>query len=94
MSMYMGFGKAKVAWKDICLPKDEGGLGIRSVSSWNTALMTVHIWKILSHKESLWVRWIQSYRLESRSFWDVSVKANASWGWRKLLDTLGRILLV
>ncbi|GJT77131.1 hypothetical protein Tco_1043856 [Tanacetum coccineum] len=30
-------GKAKVAWDDICLPKHEGGLGIRSLDLFNIA---------------------------------------------------------
>ncbi|GJU72240.1 hypothetical protein Tco_1263645 [Tanacetum coccineum] len=56
-------GKAKVAWDVVCLPKDEGGLCIRSLDSFNTALMTSHIWKLLSSKGSLWVKWIHAYKL-------------------------------
>ncbi|GJZ81777.1 putative reverse transcriptase domain, reverse transcriptase zinc-binding domain protein [Tanacetum coccineum] len=48
-------GKAKVAWEIVCLPKEEGGLGIRRLYLFNKALMTSHIWKLLSLKESLWV---------------------------------------
>ncbi|GJU64240.1 putative RNA-directed DNA polymerase, eukaryota, reverse transcriptase zinc-binding domain protein [Tanacetum coccineum] len=47
-------GKAKVAWNVICLPKREGGLGLRSLKVFNLALMTTHIWNIVSNKESLW----------------------------------------
>ncbi|GJX77957.1 trichome birefringence-like protein 3 [Tanacetum coccineum] len=46
-------GKAKVAWKDICLPTREGGLGLRSLEVFNLALMTTHIWNLASNKESL-----------------------------------------
>lgn len=74
-------GKAKVAWEDVCLPKFEGGLSIRKLEKFNVA----HIWKILT-KESMWVRWIHSYKLKHRSFWDVRLEANVSWGWRKLLQ--------
>lgn len=83
-------GKAKVAWKSICLPKSEEGLGVRSLPVWNKALMTTHIWKILSHKESLWVKWVHAYRLSNRNFWEVQVHADASWGWRNcyLLEIL------
>ncbi|GJR21636.1 protein LAZ1 [Tanacetum coccineum] len=49
-------GNAKVAWNVICLPKREGGLGLRSLEVFNLALMTTHIWNIVSNKESLWVR--------------------------------------
>lgn len=84
-------GKAKVAWHDLCLPKSEGGLGIKSLSTWNVALMTTHLWSIIIHKESFWVKWIHEYRLEDRSLWDVNITANASWGWRKILRIRNKV---
>ena len=36
-------GKAKVSWKDVCCPKQEGGLDLRSLRCWNKALMVYHI---------------------------------------------------
>ncbi|GJU37331.1 RNA-directed DNA polymerase, eukaryota, reverse transcriptase zinc-binding domain protein [Tanacetum coccineum] len=78
--------KAKVAWRDICLLVWEGGLGIRSLELFNIALMTTHIWNIVSNKESLWDCWIHTYKLKGRSFWDVPMKSDASWGWLKLLQ--------
>ncbi|GJV50687.1 hypothetical protein Tco_1446428 [Tanacetum coccineum] len=33
----------------------------------------------------MWVRWIHAYKLKTRSFWDVHLGSNVSWGWRKLL---------
>ncbi|GKC17182.1 homeodomain-like protein [Tanacetum coccineum] len=79
-------GKAKVAWSDICLRKSEGGLGLRSLEIFNMALMTTHIWNIVSNKDSLWVRWIHTYKLRGRSFWDIPMKNDVSWGWLKLLQ--------
>nr|GEX47182.1 reverse transcriptase domain-containing protein [Tanacetum cinerariifolium] len=78
-------GKAKVAWEVVCLPKKEGGLGIRRLNHFNKALMVSHIWKLLSLKESLWVRWIHVYKLKNRSFWDIPYRGKMSWSWRKLL---------
>nr|GEX78415.1 hypothetical protein [Tanacetum cinerariifolium] len=51
-----GKGKSKVSWEIVCLPKHEGGLGIRRLKSFNSALMASHIWKLLTLKESLWRR--------------------------------------
>ncbi|GJU50139.1 putative RNA-directed DNA polymerase, eukaryota, reverse transcriptase zinc-binding domain protein [Tanacetum coccineum] len=79
-------GKAKVAWEDIFLPKHEGGLGIRSLEVFNLALMTTHIWNILSNKASLWVRWIHMYKLRGRTLWDIQPKSDMSWGWHKILQ--------
>ncbi|GJT91068.1 putative reverse transcriptase domain, reverse transcriptase zinc-binding domain protein [Tanacetum coccineum] len=79
-------GNAKVKWDIVCLPKEDGGLGIRRLKTWNLALMTTHIWSILSNRQSLWVKWINSYRLKDRNFWDIPVKSNSSYGWRKILQ--------
>ncbi|GKA88801.1 hypothetical protein Tco_0810565 [Tanacetum coccineum] len=49
-------GKAKVSWEVVCLPKKEGGLGLRRLELFNKALMVLHIWKLLVRKESLWVK--------------------------------------
>nr|GEV72418.1 reverse transcriptase zinc-binding domain-containing protein [Tanacetum cinerariifolium] len=79
-------GKAKVAWEDVCIPKNEGGLGVRKIETVNIALMTSHNWKIITNKESMWVRWIHAYKLNNQSFWDVRLLSNVSWGWRKILQ--------
>ncbi|GKD36615.1 integrase, catalytic region, zinc finger, CCHC-type containing protein [Tanacetum coccineum] len=79
-------GKAKVAWDSVCMPKHEGGLGIRRIEDFNIALMATHIWSIFTHRESLWVKWVYTYKLKGRSFWDVPCRSDASWGWHKLLQ--------
>nr|GEY36726.1 hypothetical protein [Tanacetum cinerariifolium] len=79
-------GKAKVAWDIICLPKCEGGLGIRSLEIFNIALMTTHIWNLVSNRESLWIRWAHMYKLKGRTIWGIPARADMSWGWRKLLQ--------
>ncbi|GJR59888.1 putative gag-pol polyprotein [Tanacetum coccineum] len=84
-------GKAKVAWDLVCLPLKEGGLGIRRLEEFNTALMVSHIWSILNARDSLWVQWIYDYKLQGRSFWDVPCLGDVSWGWRKLLQIRSRV---
>ena len=76
---------AKVAWFEVCSPKKEGGLGIRSAVEWNKASMMRHLWDIARKKDSLWVKWRHVYMLKGRSLWGVDCAYNASWTWRKLL---------
>ncbi|GJZ83550.1 hypothetical protein Tco_0648723, partial [Tanacetum coccineum] len=64
-------GKAKVVWDSVCVPQKEGGLGIHGLEDFNVALIATHIWCIITNKESLWIKWIHSYKLNGRSFWDV-----------------------
>lgn len=79
-------GKAKVAWKDVCLPKHEGGLVLKSLRCWNKALMSYHIWNIVSNNSSLWVKWVHEYRIKGRSFWDIKEAWDSSWCWRNILE--------
>ncbi|GKF04339.1 hypothetical protein Tco_0035007 [Tanacetum coccineum] len=71
-------GKAKIAWDSVCMPKHEGGLGIRRIEDFNIALMATHIWCIFTHRESLWVKWVHTYKLKGCSFWDVPCRGDAS----------------
>ncbi|GJZ47279.1 hypothetical protein Tco_0601111, partial [Tanacetum coccineum] len=69
-------GKAKVAWDLVCLPKDEGGLGVKRLDLFNKALMSSHVWKLLVRKDSLWVKWIHTYKIKHRNFWDIPCRGN------------------
>lgn len=78
--------KAKVCWKDLCLPKNEEGLGIRPLKEMNIVFCLKLIWRISSARESLWVKWIHCYLIRKGSFWSVNGSTNfGSWVWRKLL---------
>nr|GFB81850.1 hypothetical protein [Tanacetum cinerariifolium] len=48
-------GKSLINWNSVCMMKVKGGLGIKSLYSWNIALMSKHIWNVITNKESLWV---------------------------------------
>nr|GEU36022.1 hypothetical protein [Tanacetum cinerariifolium] len=51
------------SWEVVCLPKNEGGLGVRRLDLFNKALMVPYIWNLITRKESLWVKWIHQYKL-------------------------------
>ena len=62
------FKQPLVAWKDITLPKIEGGLGIRNPKAWNKALLSKTLWDIHSKKDSLWVHWVHQIYLKHSTF--------------------------
>lgn len=82
----MSSQKAKIAWVDVCTPKEEGGLGLRSLSEVNRVSCLKLIWRILSSRDSLWVQWIHRYLIRKSSFWNVKETSSlGSWIWKKLL---------
>lgn len=82
--------KAKLCWEEVCRPREEGGLGLRSLKDMNNVTILKLFWRLISNKSSLWVRWIHSTLLKNESIW--SVKDNdqkGSWMWRKFLKVRG-----
>ena len=76
---------AKISWKTICLPKSEGGLGLRDFGVWNKTLCLKLIWIILTKTASLWADWVKSYRLNNRNFWSIDEDKQTSPTLRSLL---------
>lgn len=56
-----------MAWAEVCLPFEEGGLAIRDGPSWNIASMMKIFWLLLANLVSLWVAWVKAYILKGRS---------------------------
>ncbi|KAK2658718.1 hypothetical protein Ddye_005251 [Dipteronia dyeriana] len=75
---------SKIAWSDICVPKKEGGLGIKDLSLWNKALMIRHIWILVYCTSNLWTSWIKAYLLKGTNLWEVKAPHICSWNMRKL----------
>ncbi|XP_071698739.1 uncharacterized protein [Rutidosis leptorrhynchoides] len=79
-------GKAKVAWKLVCRPKKNGGLGLRLLSVWNKVLLMKQVWKIVIQSDSIWWQWLNVVKLKGKNFWDVGHEYSDSWGWNQLLS--------
>ena len=76
---------AKVAWREVCKMKSEGGLGIRCLKEVNQIYGLKLIWKMLSG-QSLWGKWIKENFLRKKSFWEIKKNTQVgSWMWRKML---------
>ena len=76
---------AKVSWSQLCLPRDEGGLGFRNLSIWNITLCLKLIWLLFSVSESLWAIWVKANHIKDSSFWCLDKDMLASWTWKALL---------
>ena len=90
-SMFLWSGKIsgpvqyKVAWTTVCLPKAEGGLGLRDFGLWNKTLCLKLLWLLFANGASLWATWMKSNRIKDESVWSCDVDKAKSWTWRALL---------
>ena len=84
--------KAKVAWRDVCVPKKEGGLGIMRLKEWNRAMMMKHVWRLIAKDfSSIWVKWIHSNLIKSKSLWELKISQDSSWAWRHILKLRSKV---
>lgn len=48
-----------MSWEKVCLPKKEGGLGLKRIKDWKKGAIMKLIWNLFTHVGSLWVAWVQ-----------------------------------
>lgn len=58
----------RVAWKDICKPKMEGGSG-RLLEDCELIFRLKHAWSLFTKNDSLWVTWLKSNMFHRKPFW-------------------------
>lgn len=75
-----------VAWDQVCLPKREGGLGVRSATTMNMAMLGKLGWRLMNDTESLWAR-VLRHKYKVGDMHDISwLKTKSSWSstWRSV----------
>lgn len=74
-----------IAWKDICIPQDKGGLGFRDFKNFNLALLAKQLWRLVQYPDSLLARVLKGryYRLSNPL--DVKKASSPSYVWRSLM---------
>lgn len=91
--LWHGFDENKkmkpVSWLKICVPRSEGGLGIKQLRNWNTAALGKHLWTILTKPASLWAKWVHGNYLKGRSLWECDIPNDAAWAITKLFKLRG-----
>lgn len=74
-----------ISWAQVCLPKDRGGLGIKSLRDMNTAMLAKLGWLILTRPDELWV---QVLRNKYGHLLSSTPRRNTSALWRHIRATI------
>lgn len=77
--------KAKIKWSNLYRPKEAGGLRLPNLSQLNNGYLMKQVWSICEGKESLWVKWVHTVILKSKSLWKVLPRQHDSWIRKRLL---------
>jgi hypothetical protein len=76
------------AWKDICAPKDEGGLGIRNLQAMNQALILMAAWRLADHPNDFLHAVLKSKYYPDSSIWRPKPNIPKSALWASILKVL------
>ena len=76
-----------VAWKKLCLPKSQGGLGFKDIENFNLAMLGKQVWRLLHNKDSLFYKVFESKYFPNCSILDDGVKVKGSFAWQSILKT-------
>ncbi|XP_062013879.1 uncharacterized protein LOC133730268 [Rosa rugosa] len=74
-------------WKALCNPKEEGGLGFRSLAEFNSAMLAKQAWRVVNNPQSLIARLFKAKYFPDDSFCTASSHASPSYSWRSIFST-------
>ncbi|XP_074270930.1 uncharacterized protein LOC141594840 [Silene latifolia] len=78
------FRSPLVSWDKVCVPKDEGGLGIRHSIAWNLASICNLSWWIYSNQDSMWAQWVHHIYMKDAPRSLYKPKHDVPWTWKTI----------
>ena len=84
-----GHNSARVGWYTVTLTKEQGGLGVKDLHSWNLACILKLIWLLFFRPDSVWVCWFKEVILKGDliNYWTIRTINSFSWMVNKLIKS-------
>lgn len=82
-----GHHTARVSWETVTLTKDQGGLGVKDLHTWNLACILKLIWMLFFRPNYVWVCWFKEVILKGdvSNYWTIGTSTNHSWLVNKMI---------
>ncbi|XP_019093256.1 PREDICTED: uncharacterized protein LOC109129458 [Camelina sativa] len=75
-----------IAWEKLCCSKQMGGLGLRNVDDFNTALLAKQLWRLIEAPDSLFARVFKSSYYRNSNHLEPIRSYSSSYGWRSIIS--------
>lgn len=77
------------SWDSICLPKLEGGLGLRKMETMNSAYLTKLVWQLTTPSHRIWTQLVRAKYLLGKPILDAQRSQHTvSWIWGSILHSI------
>ena len=80
----------RVRWDKVCLPKEEGGLGVKDITSFNISLLGKWKWDLVQNQGETWTKILESKYGGWRNL-DAVPRASLESLWWRELKTINQI---
>ncbi|KAK6136739.1 hypothetical protein DH2020_029567 [Rehmannia glutinosa] len=70
------------AWNTLTIPKNQGGLGFHELQTFNDALITKQLWRIITKPNLLVSKFLKAKYFPDGGLLDVKISQSVSWLWR------------
>ncbi|KAF7815282.1 ribonuclease H [Senna tora] len=74
-------------WRDLCRPKDQGGLAFCDVLAFNQALLAKHVWRLIDHRNLLIDSTLSAKYMDRSNWGSIISRSNSSWRWKSIMKT-------
>lgn len=71
--------KSPVAWKTVCKPKKNGGIGLFNLAIWNKVALLKCLWNLNVKADNLWVKWTHEYYIKDSRVTEFVASPSSSW---------------
>ena len=74
------------SWDKVCTNKDEGGLGFKDITDFNTAMLGKQLWRLIEKPSTLFARIFKGWYYRNASPLEPIRSYSPSYGWRSIVS--------
>ena len=72
------------SWDKVCVNKDEGGLGFKDITDFNTAMLGKQLWRLIEKPNTLFAQVLKDRYYRNVSPLELIRSYSPSYGWRSV----------
>ena len=74
------------SWDKVCIDKEEGGLGFKDITDFNTAMLGKQLWRLIEKPNTLFARVLKGRYYRNASTLEPIRSYSPSYGWRSIVS--------